>query len=71
METPTASRFLAGQPRNDYYDDSLGQVATASVGFAPNTVLPVGLTASGGWQQERAGQLKQHFDDWYIRPMSR
>ncbi len=67
VETPTASRFLAGQPRNDYYDDSLGQVATASVGLAPNTVLPVGLTASGGWQQERAGQLKLHFDDWYIR----
>ena len=67
VETPTYTPLLAGQQRLDYYDDSLGQIATASAALAPNTVLPVGLTASGGWQQERAGQLKQHFDDWYAR----
>lgn len=67
VETPTYSPLLAGQRRLDYYDDSLGQIATASASLPPNIVLPVGLTASGGWQQERAGQLKQHFDDWYVR----
>lgn len=67
VTAPGATALLAGQPRQDYFDDSLGQAATASAGVSPGTVLPVGLTASGGWYQERAGQLHQHYDDWFGR----
>ena len=65
-EAPRAGGFLDG-PRLDAYDESVGQLATGSIGVAPYAVLPVGLTASAGWSQERAGQLHQHFDDWYVR----
>lgn len=67
VDSPGARGLVAGQPRLDYFDDSVGQVATGSIGVAPHTLLPVGITASAGWQQERAGQLHQHYDDWYGR----
>ena len=66
-EAPRVSGLPAGQRSLDYFDDSLGQSATVSAGVAPRTVLPVGLSASGGWFEERAGQLKQHYDDYYAR----
>lgn len=56
-----------GQRPLGYFDSSTGQSAVAAAGISPRTVLPVGLTASAGWYQERAGQLKQHYDDYYAR----
>lgn len=67
VETPGFDPAVIGQPRRDYYDDSLGNVATARIGFAPGTLLPVGLTASGGYVREDAGQLGQRFEDAYGR----
>lgn len=58
---------IDGRARLDYFDHDVGQAATASAGLAAGTVLPVGLTLSGGWQQDRASQLSQHFDDYYGR----
>ena len=67
VDTPTYSPVLANQPRLDRYDSSWGQLASASVALPPRALLPVGLTASGGWERENAGPLRQHFDDWYVR----
>lgn len=67
VEAPGSTDVPAGQPRLDYFDSSLGQTANLSVGVSPGTVLPVGLTASGGWNREDASQLDQRYDDLYAR----
>ena len=58
---------VVGQPSLDRFDHSFGQSANARASLAPGVVLPVGVTLSGGWQQDRAGQLRQHYDDVYGR----
>lgn len=65
--TPGADTAVAGQPRLDYYDSSLGQVATARIGFAPGTLLPVGLTATGGYERDDASQLDGRYEDAFGR----
>jgi hypothetical protein len=67
VEAPNATGVPAGQPRLDYYDDSTVHVATASVGVKSGTVLPVGITASGSYTREDAGQLDQRFEGKYGR----
>ncbi|MDG2532339.1 hypothetical protein P6144_01660 [Sphingomonas sp. HITSZ_GF] len=62
VEAPGTTGVAAGQPRLDYYDDSTVHVATASVGVKSGTVLPVGITASGSYTRENAGQLDQRFE---------
>ncbi len=62
VEAPGQTGVAAGQPRLDYYDDSTVHVATASVGVKSGTVLPVGITASGSYTRENAGQLDQQFE---------
>jgi hypothetical protein len=54
-----APAFRPGQPPLDAYNDSKVHVATASVGVKSGTVLPVGVTASGSYTREDAGQLDQ------------
>lgn len=56
----------AGQQRFDQFDDSVSQLATASVGMQPG-VLPVGWTVSGSWEREDAGQLDSRFEGKYVR----
>ena len=67
VETPTASRVVAGQPRLDYYDDSLGQIVTVGAAVAPRAVLPFGLSASAGYEREDAGQLDGRYEDVFVR----
>lgn len=67
VETPTFSGLSSTQPRLDYYDHSLGQLASFSAGVAPGAVLPVGLTASAGYEREDGSQLKQRYEDVYGR----
>ena len=67
VETPSFTAVPAGQPRFDYYDDSFGQVAGISVGVQPGQVLPIGLTASGGWEREDSGQLDGRYEGWRAR----
>ncbi|WP_204315025.1 hypothetical protein, partial [Klebsiella pneumoniae] len=64
---PGQTGVAPGQPRLDYYDDSKVHVATASVGVKSGTVLPVGITASGSYTREDAGQLDQRFEGKYGR----
>ncbi|MET0373719.1 MAG: hypothetical protein ABW128_05615 [Rhizorhabdus sp.] len=67
VETPSFTAVPAGQPRLDYYDDSFGQVAAISAGVQPGQVLPIGVTASAGWNREDAGQLDGRFEGWRVR----
>lgn len=67
VETPSFTGLAAGQPRLDYYDDSFGQAVGASASVRPGQVLPVGLTASGGWEREDAGQLDGRYQSWRVR----
>lgn len=67
VERPTYGGVAPGQPRLDYFDHSLGQTATISVGVSPNTVAPFGVTASAGWDREDASQLDQRYEDIYGR----
>jgi hypothetical protein len=56
----------AGQQRFDQFDDSISQLATASVGMQPGA-LPFGWAVSGSWEREDAGQLDSRFDGKYAR----
>jgi hypothetical protein len=67
VEEPNSVLLAPGTRPRDYFDDSWGQAATASVGLAPGDRLPFGVTLSGGWQQERASQLKQRYTDVFGR----
>ena len=67
VRSPGVVALPAGQPRFDRYDDSVGQVADLSVGVRPGAILPVGLTASGGWEREDAGQLDGRYQGWRVR----
>jgi hypothetical protein len=57
----------AGSPPLDRYDDSKVHVATASVGVKSGNGLPVGVTASGSFTREDAGQLDQRFEGKFAR----
>ncbi|MFZ2997807.1 hypothetical protein [Sphingobium sp.] len=52
---------------NGAYADSWSHNLMGSVGFAPGTLLPVGLTASAGYDREDASQLDQRFEDKWGR----
>ncbi|NWK95577.1 hypothetical protein DM806_07815 [Sphingobium lactosutens] len=49
------------------FADSWSHNLLGSVGFAPGTVLPAGLTASAGYDREDASQLDQRFEDGWGR----
>jgi hypothetical protein len=67
-EAPGAGAALpAGSPPLDVYDSSTVHVATASVGVKSGTVLPIGITASGGYTRENAGQLDNRFEGKFGR----
>ena len=55
-----------GQQRFDQFDDSVAQLATASVGMQPG-VLPFGWAVSGSWEREDASQLDGRFEGKYVR----
>ncbi|WHO37607.1 hypothetical protein PMI04_013650 [Sphingobium sp. AP49] len=56
-----------GAVNNGGFSDSWSQSLNGSIGFAPGTVLPVGLTASAGYDREDASQLDQRFEDVWGR----
>ncbi|WP_256926561.1 hypothetical protein [Sphingomonas sp. TZW2008] len=66
-EAPFSTGIGAGQRRLDYYDDSTNFIAQASAGVAAGTVLPVGVTVSGAYEREDAGQLDQQYEGYYAR----
>ncbi|WP_315765020.1 hypothetical protein [Sphingomonas sp. Y38-1Y] len=68
VETPDSGvGLLPGQPRQDYYDDSISHMLTGSIGTRAHTYLPVGFTVSGLYEREDAGQLDQRYEGYYGR----
>nr|WP_265334089.1 hypothetical protein [Sphingomonas sp. IC-11] len=67
VESPVVTGVGPGQPRLDYFDDSKSVLAQASAGVAAGTVLPVGVTVSGAYEREEAGQLEQKYEGYYAR----
>ncbi|GAA4763377.1 hypothetical protein GCM10023219_04670 [Stakelama sediminis] len=67
VESPSYSGVSANQPVLDNYDDSTSHLLMGSVGFPSGSVLPVGVTWSGAYQLENAGQLDQRYEGLYLR----
>ncbi|AJP74475.1 hypothetical protein TS85_12175 [Sphingomonas hengshuiensis] len=67
VEAPGATGVDASAAQLDRFDDSKVHVATASVGVKSGVVLPVGVTVSGSYTREDAGQLDQRFEGKYVR----
>ncbi len=59
VNTPRVSVAGAPQAQGDIFNHSVAQAAQVSAGIAPGTVLPIGLTASGGYSQEDIANLDQ------------
>ncbi len=67
VETPTYADASLGGQRLDYYDDSIGHTVNASASVAPGAVLPFGVTLSGAYDRETAGQLSQRYEGYLGR----
>ena len=67
VEVPNATGLAPGQQRLDYYDDSKNVIAQASAGVAAGAVLPVGVSVSGAYEREEAGQLDQKYEGYFAR----
>lgn len=67
VEAPNAVFAAPGQPLLDAYDDSVNHLAQATASVAAGTVLPVGVTVSGAYEREDAGQLDQSYEGYYGR----
>jgi hypothetical protein len=62
VNTPRASAAgtqLQPQAQGDIFGHSVSQAAQVSAGIAPGTVLPIGISASGGYTQEDISNLDQ------------
>lgn len=66
VESNDTVTLPTGQQRFDQFDDSVSQLATASVGMQPGA-LPFGWAVSGSWEREDAGQLDSRFEGKYAR----
>ena len=66
VESKDVVALPAGQQRFDQFDDSISQVATASVGMQSGA-LPFGWAVSGSWEREDAGQLDGRLEGKYAR----
>lgn len=63
VQQKDALQLSPGQALTDIFDDSVSQSAQVSAGIAPDTVLPVGITASGSYYQEDVSNLDQRVRD--------
>lgn len=66
VESADSGPLPPGQPELGYFDDSVSQLGTVSVGMQPGE-LPIGWALSGSWQREDAGELDQRFEGKYAR----
>jgi hypothetical protein len=66
VESPDVFRDGSGNGL-DYYNDSTSHQWTGSLATRPGTVLPVGLTLSGGVVREDTSQLDQFYEGKFVR----
>jgi hypothetical protein len=67
IDTDNGSRNGAQGFAPDLFDESVTQVADAQAGFAPGTVLPVGVGVAGSFYQENVSNLDQRVRDMQAR----
>lgn len=67
VESPGATGVAPGSPRLDAYDHSSSHLVQASAGVKAGAILPVGVTVSGAYDREDAGQLSQRYEGVYGR----
>lgn len=67
VETPDALVLAPNAAPIDVFDDSTTHSAQARVGIAPRTVLPIGLSVGGGWNEQNISNLDQRVTDRYAR----
>ncbi|WP_294240376.1 hypothetical protein [uncultured Sphingomonas sp.] len=66
-ETPGYGGLAAGQPRLDYFSDSVNQVASVGATARPGAILPVGVSLNTAYNRDDAGQLSQRYEGWFVR----
>ncbi len=66
VESRDSGVLPAGQQPVDLFDNSISHSATASVGMQPGA-LPIGWSASVGYDREDAGQLDNRYEGKYAR----
>ncbi len=67
VETPDSLILTPGSAPIDVFDDSTTHSAQARVGVAPRSVLPIGLSVGGGWNEQNISNLDQRISDRYAR----
>lgn len=67
VEVPDAIGLGPRERRRDYFDESSSHIVTGTAGIAAGTLLPVGITLSGAYDREDAGQLDQSYEGWFGR----
>ncbi|WP_333572244.1 hypothetical protein [Sphingomonas sp.] len=61
VDDGTATGVASTLPQVDRFDHATSHAVNASVGARPGTVLPIGLSVTGGLVRENASQLDQRF----------
>lgn len=67
VESPDAFRLDPASAPVDLFDESITHNAGVRLGFAPNTVLPVGVGIGAGWNRQDISNLDQRIDDRHVR----
>ncbi len=67
VEAPDNVLIAPGDEPVDVFDDSLTQQANIRAGFAPNTLLPIGVGVGAGWNRQDVSNLDQRIDDRHVR----
>jgi hypothetical protein len=67
VTSPGSTGIAPGSAALDFFDRSQTQDANVSTGFKSGTLLPFGVTLSGGWSREDQNQLDARFDDFFGR----
>ncbi|HTG39611.1 hypothetical protein [Sphingomonas sp.] len=67
VETPDSGLGVLPGERLDLYNDSLSHLVTGSLATRAGTYAPFGITLSGLYEREDAGQLDQNYEGYYGR----
>lgn len=62
-----APTVTPGVSTADFFDESTTHAAALRLGFAPNTVLPVGIGVGGDWIEQNTSNLDQRIRDRHVR----
>ena len=67
VESPDAVLVAPGTEPVDILDEATTHNAVVRAGFAPDTVLPIGVGAGAGWNRQDVSNLDQRVDDRHVR----